>query len=182
MENNHDSVKQKNTERIRRFAVPALILTVLFLAVQFIITAYKLISAITQPHTFDGTLTSYLAASDYAEIPVTIAKFVLTAASLIPLILLFIRLRKDGRPFTERNARLLKAAGILQGLRAAVPALMWFFSVFRYEGFSNPRIFVEIFDHRTLSYPALGFCILLLFLSRAFRYGAGLQQESDETL
>lgn len=182
MENNHDSVKQENTERIRRFAKPALILAVLIIAVQFLTTAYKLVRTLMRPHTFDGTLTSYLAASDYAELPVTIAKCVLTAASLIPLILLFIRLRKDGRPFTERNAKLLKAAGILQGLRAAVPALIWFFSVFRYDGISNPRVYLQFFDHRILSYPAVGFCILLLFLSRAFRYGAGLQQESDETL
>ena len=182
MENYHDSVKQKNTEHIRRLAKPALILTVLILAAQCIGTGYKLINVLAHPHTFDGTLGSYFAAAEYAEMPQTIAKFVFTAATLIPLLLLFIRFRKDGQPFTERNAKLLKAAGILQGLRAAVPALLYFFSVFRYDGFSNPHIFISTIDHRTLSYPAVGFCILLLFLARAFRYGSVLQQESDETL
>ena len=182
METNHDSVKQKNTAFTRRIAKPALIATVLFLAVQFVNTAYKLMFTVTKPHTFNGTIVSAFAALSYAEIPELIAKFVFTAATLITLILLFRNLRKGSSPFTERNAKLLKAAGILLGLRAAVPALIWFFSVFRYEGISNPHIFVEFFDHRTLSYPAVGFCILLLFLAKAFRYGALLQQESDETL
>lgn len=182
MENNHDSVKQKNTEHIRRLAKPALILTVLFLAVQLLSTAYKLVYTLSQPHTFNGTITSYMSALAYAELPEMIVKFMLTAATLIPLILLFRSLRKDGQPFTERNAKFLKAAGILLGLRAAVPALIYFFRLLRYEGISNLSVFLDVFEHRTLSYPAVGFCILLLFLAKAFRYGAMLQQESDETL
>ncbi|MBR6719141.1 MAG: DUF2975 domain-containing protein [Oscillospiraceae bacterium] len=182
MENNFDTVKLNNIERTRRLAKPALILTVLFLAAQCIRSGYNLIVTLSQPHTFNGTLGSAFAALAYAELPETIAKFVFSAATLIPLIMLFRNLRKDGQPFTERNAKLLKAAGILQGLRAAVPALIYFFSAFRYDGFSNPHNFLDVFDHRTLSYPAVGFCILLLFLARTFRYGSVLQQESDETL
>ncbi len=137
---------------------------------------------ISQPHTFDGTLESSFAAVAYADLPMMVAKFVLSAATLIPLILLFRNLIKNGSPFTEQNAKLLKAAGILLGLRAAVPALMYLFSVFRYEGISNLSAFINVFDHRILSYPAVGFCILLFFLARTLRYGAVLQQESDETL
>ncbi len=182
MENNHETIKQNTTETIRRYSKPALILTAAVLVVQCIAAAYRGCYIIAHRTAVDGSMLSYLSEIEYQSLPVLIMKFVLTAGSLIPLLMLFRGLRKDGVPFSERNARLLKAAGIMQGLRALIPALMEIVPIARYEALSEPRLYLQFFDHRTLSYPALGFCILLLFLSRAFRYGAMLQQESDETL
>ena len=122
----------------------------------------------------------YLTFRPYGRIPDLIVKCILTFSTMALLILLFGSLRKTGLPFTERNIRLMKAAGILQGLQAVLPAVFHVVQIVLYNGFSvftNLRNFSHIMNHVTL-----GVCIVLLFLAWTFRYGAVLQQESDETL
>ncbi len=93
--------------------------------------------------------------------------------SVIMLIaaVLFFRIAKNGMPFTAGNIRLVRIIGVLFLLNAAIPSVAA-------AGISNGD-----FGYASIINPlALVEGLLFLFISYIIRYGAMLQQESDETL
>jgi|GEM_PF-2233500 len=100
--------------------------------------------------------------------------FLLNALSLLLAGLMFVRIAKDSRPFTEKNVRTVRNIGILFLLSAMIPALAGNiatgFAVFgkMAQQFIRPNEIIE--------------GLLLLFLAYIMHYGSLLQQESDETL
>ena len=181
MEQNHDTVKQQASERIRKSGRIALIITVLILIGQIISYAAKIIYTAKQPDTLqDMTMIGYLTFRPYGTIPDLIVRCILTFGTMALLLLLFGSLRKTGLPFTERNSKLMTAAGILQGLAAVLPAVFQLGLILirgEFSGFSSFMQFI-----RCMNLATFGVCVVLLFLAWTFRYGIVLQQESDETL
>lgn len=181
MEQNHDTVKQQASERIRKSGRIALIITVLILIGQIFSYAAKIIYTAKQPDTLqDMTMIGYLTFRPYGTIPDLIVRCILTFGTMALLLLLFGSLRKTGLPFTERNVRLMKAAGILQGLQAVLPAVFHVVQLIFYDGISVVSHFREFF--RSVNHVTFGVCAVLFFLAWTFRYGIVLQTESDETL
>lgn len=176
MEYNHDVLKEQASARIRQFAKTALVISVLFFIGQTFLYLRRIIWNLAYPNPLPGMTPIGYPTGDL------IVKCILTDSTLILLTVLFSRLRKNGLPFTQTNSILLTAAGILQGLYAVLPAFFWLGTVLRYNAFSEPHIYLQFFRPNVMNYLSLSFCILLLFLARTFRYGAALQQESDETL
>lgn len=100
--------------------------------------------------------------------------FVFNVLFLLFAAIMFVRVAKDGRPFTKKNARSVRNVGILFLLSAICPAiagnLATGFAVFgnMKQQFIRPNNIIA--------------GVLLLFLAYIMYYGAMLQQESDETL
>ena len=181
MEQNHDTVKQQAAKHIRRSGTIALIVTVLILIGQIISYAAKIIYTVIEPDTLQGaSFLGYLYFRRFGTLPDLAVKSILTLGTTILLILLFSSLRKTGLPFTERNSKLMTAAGILQGLAAVLPAVFQLGLILirgEFSGFSSFMQFI-----RCMNLATFGVCVVLLFLAWTFRYGIVLQQESDETL
>ena len=100
--------------------------------------------------------------------------FALNALCLLLAVLMFIRIAKDGRPFTKKNVRTVRNVGIVFLLSAFCPALV-----------GNIVTGFEVFGkmaHRFIRPNNIISGVLLLFLAYIMHYGAMLQQESDETL
>ena len=81
--------------------------------------------------------------------------------------LLFFRIAMSGIPFSAKNVRTVRIIGILFLLNAVIPSVI---------------IGGVITPFYTANYTSLIEGLLLLFITHVIRYGAVLQQESDETL
>ena len=106
----------------------------------------------------------------YAAIRQLISSGILTVIMILAA-LMFFRIFKDGIPFTAKNFRTVRIIGILFLVNAVIPSvsaagLLGTFSGIG--GIVNPSALVE--------------GLLFLFIAHMVRYGAMLQQESDETL
>ncbi len=85
--------------------------------------------------------------------------------------LLFARIAKDGMPFTQKYFRSVRTIGILFLVNAVIPSVSAAGIIGTFKGVGglvNPSALME--------------GMLFLFLAHIIRYGAMLQQESDETL
>ena len=85
--------------------------------------------------------------------------------------LLFARIAKDGMPFTQKNFRSVRTIGILFLVNAVIPSVSAAGIIGTFKGVGglvNPSALME--------------GMLFLFIAHIIRYGAMLQQESDETL
>ena len=85
---------------------------------------------------------------------------------------MFARIAKVGLPFTKKNIRSTRIIGVLFLLNAAIPSVAALGV-----GLSEPVAYTSL-----VSPPALVEGLLFLFIAHVIRYGAMLQQESDETL
>ena len=97
--------------------------------------------------------------------------YVLSAVIMAIAAVLFFRIAKEGIPFTVQNVRAVRFIGILFLLNALIPSVAAAGMSEHYTSFldlSNPSAFIE--------------GLLFLFIAHIIRYGAMLQQESDETL
>ena len=91
----------------------------------------------------------------------------LSAVIMLLAALLFFRVAKSGIPFTAQNVRTVRIIGILFLLNAVVPTVL-------VSGVISP--------FSVQNYSSLLEGLLFLFVAHYIRYGAMLQQESDETL
>lgn len=106
----------------------------------------------------------------YAAIRQLISSGILTVIMILAA-LMFFRIFKDGIPFTAKNFRTVRIIGILFLVNAVIPSVSaaGLLGTFRgLGGIVNPSALVE--------------GLLFLFIAHMVRYGAMLQQESDETL
>lgn len=102
------------------------------------------------------------------------ARFALSALMLLLAALMFLRLARNGRPFSQKNVRTVCAIGILFLLSTILPALIGNLAT----GF---RLLGEMRQHFIRVSDFVGGIILLL-TAYVMHYGTALQQESDETL
>ena len=91
----------------------------------------------------------------------------LSAVIMLLAALLFFRVAKSGIPFTVKNIRTVRIIGILFLVNAVIPTVIT-------GGVISP--------FSVQNYSSLLEGLLLLFVAHYIRYGAMLQQESDETL
>lgn len=91
--------------------------------------------------------------------------FVILAAIMLIAALCFRRIAKDGTPFTKQSVRALRIIAILLLVNAVIPSVT---DIAGISSIVNP--------------PFLVAGLLFLFIAQIIRYGAMLQQESDETL
>ena len=91
----------------------------------------------------------------------------LSAVIMLLAALLFFRVAKSGIPFTAKNVRTVRIIGILFLLNAVIPTVI-------IGGVITPL--------SVTNYSSLIEGLLFLFIAHFIRYGAMLQQESDETL
>lgn len=96
---------------------------------------------------------------------------ILTAAIMTAAAVMFFRIAKDGIPFTAKNVRTVRIIGILFLVNAVIPSVTaagFIGTANGVGGIVNPSALAE--------------GLLFLFIAHIIRYGAMLQQESDETL
>ena len=96
---------------------------------------------------------------------------VLGAAIMAAAAVMFFRIAKDGIPFTAKNVRTVRIIGILFLVNAVIPSVTaagFIGTANGVGGIVNPSALAE--------------GLLFLFIAHIIRYGAMLQQESDETL
>ncbi|MBR5723437.1 MAG: DUF2975 domain-containing protein [Oscillospiraceae bacterium] len=91
----------------------------------------------------------------------------LSAAIMLLAALMFLHIAKDGMPFTVKRVRTVRIIGILFLLNAVIPTVV---------------IGGVITPFSVTNYSSLIEGLLFLFIAHIIRYGAMLQQESDETL
>lgn len=183
MDKNHDARKQQTNASIRRSGKIALVIAILILLGQIISFLYKVTFTLRQPDTLeDQSFLGYLNYIRYGTVPDLIVRIVLTLGTMLPLILLLRDISRKGLPFTIQNGTRMFIAGIMQGLLALLPVLFHFVQMIRYGDASDTSSLAYLIQPNVLNYLNLSFCFLLLFLAGLFRYGAALQQESDETL
>jgi ABC-type amino acid transport system permease subunit len=97
--------------------------------------------------------------------------FLISAVIMGIAAVLFFRIAKDGIPFTGRNVRMVRLIAVLLMMNAIVPTTLACLISGTMPGigaFISPNSLIE--------------GLLFLFIARTIRYGAMLQQESDETL
>ena len=106
----------------------------------------------------------------YSAIRQLISSGFLTVIMLLAA-LMFFRIAKDGMPFTAKNSRTVRTIGILFLVNAVIPSVSAAGIIGTFKGVGglvNPSALIE--------------GLLFLFIAHIIRYGAMLQQESDETL
>ena len=96
-----------------------------------------------------------------------IVTYGLSAVIMLLAAMLFFRVAKDSMPFTAKNVRTVRIIGILFLLNAVIPTVV---------------IGGMITPFSVTNYSSLIEGLLFLFIAHIIRYGAMLQQESDETL
>ena len=96
-----------------------------------------------------------------------IVTYGLSAVIMLLAAMLFFRVAKDSMPFTDKNVRTVRIIGILFLLNAVIPTVV---------------IGGMITPFSVTNYSSLIEGLLFLFIAHIIRYGAMLQQESDETL
>ena len=103
----------------------------------------------------------YVLFREFASLGINIAMMSLAAW-------MFLKISKDGTPFCMRNVWIVRVIGILFLLNAVIPSV------------AAPSENITPFFMP--NYTALMEGLLFLFIAHVIRYGAMLQQESDETL
>lgn len=83
----------------------------------------------------------------------------------------FLRISKNGRPFTRGNILLVRGIGVLFLVNAVLPMLINALVD------ANPNMLLSLLDPTGIVEG-----VLFLFVAQILHYGALLQQESDETL
>lgn len=185
MENNHDARKQQINAHIRKSGKVSLIITIIVLIWQIPSFGYQFAYTIRQSDTLEiHSVLDIINYQPFGTVPDLIVKSLMTLGSLILLILLFNGLRKNGLPFTERNRKLVRNIGIIQGFQALLPPVFRLIQNLPNKEYLDARsnLIMTFFHPSNLNYFTLNISVLLLFLSWILRYGAELQQESDETL
>ena len=102
------------------------------------------------------------------------AVLAINAVCLLLAALMFLRIARDSRPFTQKNVRTVRHIGILFVLGSFCPALIGNIVT----GFT---LFGKMAQHYFRPYTLIA-GVILLFVAYIMHYGAALQQESDETL
>jgi len=96
----------------------------------------------------------------------------ISAVIMVMAAIMFFRISKDGVPFNDKNVKTVRNIGILILINAILPtttaAAISGAEMTVMGSLLNPTAFAE--------------GLLFIFTSRIIRYGAMLQQESDETL
>ena len=126
--------------------------------------AFAVARLITAAHDILDTINRYM-------IYRSCISFVISVVIMVIAAFMFFRISKDGIPFTAKNVRSVRIIGILFLLNAVIPSVTaagFIGTAKGVGGLVNPSALVE--------------GLLFLFIAHIIRYGAMLQQESDETL
>ena len=185
MEKNHDMMKAASLTKIRKSCGTILIFAILFLVIELISRPLQLLYTVQMQKKLgaDGHLyvMDYLNAFRFGSVPVQIVRAVLMIASVVILIALFVRIRKSESPFQEQYGKILQIIAVLQGI---IPFLENIEQIILRA--QDGTLYIEnilfLFRSDSFSYWLLANAVMLFFLGRMIRYGAGLQQASDETL
>ena len=185
MDSNHDQKKAESLAQIRQSCQSLLRFTIIVLIIELISRhATALYTYLVQKQYSSGheiNMHAALANLLFGNIPEQIARAVLIITSVIGLIMMLQRIRKSESPFEERHGRLLQIIAILEAIIPFIPVIGQIVLRAKYEPLAYEDIFA-LFHPRIFSYLQFGNALLLFFLAWVIRYGACLQQESDETL
>ena len=185
MEKNHDTKKALLRERISKFGLWAIRLTWAAIGVEILRIVYQIImyhySQTIQPELKNGFL-DYLEMSEIMQYQdfwtYRLPRGLMLIGVLSVSIILYRHIRKEGTPFTAKSVKLLRIAAVLTGFHA-------FYYPFKgvIVSFLNTVTFDRIyFLQQLLLTRTTWVCLLLFFCSEVVRFGADLQQKSDETL
>lgn len=186
MNSNHDTNKQASNLRIRKSSRVALVITSVLFIERIIMTVARVIYTLLQPQVSDlasgGSILDFLQNRPISLIRNIIVPGLLGVASLLPLVLLFKQVSRDGIPFTAKNRKLLLFSAIMEGLLAILPVISTHTYNTFHGNFDLNSLFSFVVGGNGMNPFHTGACILLLFLAALLHYGMILQQESDETL
>ena len=185
MEKNHDMMKAASLTKIRKSCGTILVFAILFLMIELISRPCMLLYTELMQKKLgasgDLNLLDYLNAFRFGSVPVQVVRAVLTIASIVILIVLFVRIRKSESPFQEKHGKILQIIAVLLGIIPFVEIIeQVILRVLDGTLYIENILFLFRPDH--FSYWFLANAVLLFFLGWVIRYGAGLQQASDETL
>lgn len=185
MEKNHDMMKTASLTKIRKSSRTVLIAAILFLLMQLISRPLQLLYTVQMQKKAGASsnILDYLNAVRYGSVPVQAARAALMIASVVILIGLFVRIRNSESPFQERHGKVLQIIAVLQGIFPFTENIeQIILRLFR----PGERLDIEsilfLFSPDRFSYWLLANAVMLFFLGWVIRYGAVLQQASDETL
>lgn len=185
MEKNHDMMKTASLTKIRKSSRTVLIAAILFLLMQLISRPLQLLYTVQMQKKAGASsnILDYLNAVRYGSVPVQAARAALMIASVVILIGLFVRIRNSESPFQERHGKILQIIAVLQGIFPFTENIeQIILRLFR----PGERLDIEsilfLFSPDRFSYWLLANAVMLFFLGWVIRYGAVLQQASDETL
>ncbi len=189
MENTIDRMKADSLGKIRKSCKSLLIFSIFLLifdliskpcAILYTIIMQKKLESQTEINIMD-----LLRASQFGGLPEQIIRAVLIITSAIALIILLARIRKNESPFREENGKLLQFIAILNLI---IPFIRIVAEIIRDKLYSIKYSSHSTFDYSVMftpmafNYWPLADAVLLFFLAWVIRYGAVLQQQSDETL
>ena len=185
MEKNHDAKKAALAKRISKFGLWAIRLTWAAIGVEILRIIYQIImyrySQTIQFEPEDGFL-NYLevsAITKYRDFwKYWLPHGLLLIGVLAVSIVLYRHIRKEGTPFTAKSVNLLRIAAVLTGIRALLnPIENAIQSILQEFSFNRSSFLRQLFLSTTT-----WVCLLLFFCCEVVRFGADLQQKSDETL
>lgn len=185
MEKNHDMMKTASLTRIRKSCGKILVFAILFLIIELISRPCMLLYTVLMQKKLGAngnlSLLDYLNAIRFGSVPVQVVRAVLMIASVVILIVLFVRIRKSESPFQEKHGKILQIIAVLQGIIPFVEIIEQV--ILRAQ---DGTLYVEnilfLFRPNYFSYWLFANAVMLFFLGWVIRYGAGLQRASDETL
>jgi hypothetical protein len=185
MEKNHDMMKTSLLQDIRKSSKRILVFAIVFLICELISRPAEILyTYLMQKKAASGnslSFTNYLNAIQFDSLPEQIIRAVMIIASIIALIVLLSRIRKSESPFQEKHGKILQIIAVLNAAIAFVHVIAQIVMRIVYGAF-EPGGLLGYFSPRIFSYWLLANAAMLYFLAWVIRYGALLQQESDETL
>lgn len=95
--------------------------------------------------------------------------YAFNAATFFIEMIIFYRIFRSGRPFTNGNIMAVRVIAVLSVIGAAIKAVV---------SYGDDSLLAVFF---TITFPVLG-AVIFLFFAEIMRYGKLLQIESDETL
>lgn len=98
------------------------------------------------------------------------SNYVFNGATFFIEMIIFYRIFRSGRPFTNGNIMAVRVIAVLSVIGAVIKAAV---------SYSDVPSLLSVFFY--LSFPVLG-AVVFLFFAEIMRYGKLLQIESDETL
>lgn len=185
MEKNHDLKKASSLSEIRKKCGTVLIFAIAGLIFELISRPCRILYTVLMQRKMAASgeinLMDYLAATQFGSLPVQICRALLMIPSVIILIVLFARIRKSESPFQEKHGKTLQIIAVMQGIIPFISFAEQVILLAQDRMLCSERL-LPLFSPTFFSYWLLANAVLLFFLGWFIRYGAFLQQESDETL
>ena len=192
MENTIDRMKADSLGKIRKSCKSLLIFSIFLLIFELISEPCTILYTIIMQKYLESqseinamNLVASIQMAQLGKLPEQIIRAVLIITSAIALIILLARIRKNESPFREENGKLLQFIAILNLIipfvRDAAAIIRDKLDAIKYRTHSTFNYSV-LFTPMAFNYWPIVDAVLLFFLAWVIRYGAVLQQQSDETL